>query len=198
MDKNNNPMSRLMELAAPYKSKYVLSVIMAVLGVAAGLLPFFAVSKIVVLLMNGETTVSVYMEWCLFAGLGFLAKVCFSNLSTLVSHTATFATLAEIRLRLVDKLTRVPMGYMINTPSGELKNVLVDRVEGMETTLAHLIPELTANLCIPVCILIYLLFLDWRMALASLVPCQSVCCATREWQMDMRKNSKGLLCVCVK
>lgn len=56
------------------------------------------------------------------------------------------------------------MGYMINTPSGELKNVLVDRVEGMETTLAHLVPELTANLCIPICILIYLLFLDWRMA----------------------------------
>ncbi len=169
MDKNNNPMSSLMELAAPYKSKYVLSVILAVLGVAAGLLPFFVVSKIVVLLMNGETSVSVYMEWCLLAGLGFLAKVCFSNLSTLVSHTATFATLAEIRLRLVDKLTRVPMGYMINTPSGELKNVLVDRVEGMETTLAHLVPELTANLCIPVCILIYLLFLDWRMALASLI-----------------------------
>lgn len=169
MDKNNNPMSRLMELAAPYKSKYVLSVILAVLGVAAGLLPFLVVSKIVVLLMNGETSVSVYMEWCLLAGLNFLAKVCFSNISTLVSHTATFATLAEIRLRLVDKLTRVPMGYMINTPSGELKNVLVDCVEGMETTLAHLVPELTANLCMPVCILIYLLFLDWRMALASLI-----------------------------
>ena len=61
------------------------------------------------------------------------------------------------------------MGYMINTPSGELKNVLVDRVEGMETTLAHLVPELTANLCIPICILIYLLFLDWRMALAALI-----------------------------
>ena len=41
MDKNNNPMSRLMELAAPYKSQYVLSVVLAVLGVAAGLLPFF-------------------------------------------------------------------------------------------------------------------------------------------------------------
>lgn len=40
MDKNNNPMSRLMELAAPYKSQYVLSVVLAVLGVAAGLLPF--------------------------------------------------------------------------------------------------------------------------------------------------------------
>lgn len=165
MDKKDNPMSRLMELAAPYKGEYVLSVILAILGVAAGLLPFFAVSKIVILLMDGETSVSVYMEWCLIAGIGFLGKVCFANFSTLVSHTATFATLAEIRLKLADKLTRVPMGYMINTPSGELKNVLVDRVEGMETTLAHLVPELTANLCI----LIYLLFLDWRMALAALI-----------------------------
>ena len=167
--KNNNPLPRLMELAAPYKRKYILSVILAVLGVAAGLLPFFVISKIVVLLMSGETSVSSYMKWCMIAGLGFLAKVCFSNLSTMVSHTATFATLAEIRLKLVDKLTRVPMGYMINTPSGELKNVLVDRVEGMETTLAHLIPELTANLCIPVCIFIYLLALDWRLALAALI-----------------------------
>lgn len=165
MDKKDNPMSRLMELAAPYKGEYVLSVILAILGVAAGLLPFFAVSKIVILLMDGETSVSVYMEWCLIAGIGFLGKVCFANFSTLVSHTATFATLAEIRLKLADKLTRVPMGYMINTPSGELKNVLVDRVEGMETTLAHLVPELAANLCI----LIYLLFLDWRMALAALI-----------------------------
>ena len=169
MDKKDNPMSRLMELAAPYKGEYVLSVILAILGVAAGLLPFFAVSKIVILLMDGETSVAVYMEWCLIAGIGFLGKVCFANFSTLVSHTATFATLAEIRLKLADKLTRVPMGYMINTPSGELKNVLVDRVEGMETTLAHLVPELTANLCIPICILIYLLFLDWRMALAALI-----------------------------
>lgn len=169
MEKEQSPMTRLMKLAAPYKSKYVLSVILAILGVAAGLVPFFAVSKIVLLLMNGETTISVYMVWCTIAGIGFLAKVFFSNFSTYVSHTATFETLAEIRLQLTDKLTRVPMGYMINTPSGQLKNVLVDRVEGMETTLAHLIPELTANICIPVCILIYLLFLDWRMALASLI-----------------------------
>ena len=63
MDKNNNPMSRLMELAAPYKSKYVLSVILAVLGVAAGLLPFFAVSKIVVLLMNRETFSIPQQSW---------------------------------------------------------------------------------------------------------------------------------------
>lgn len=169
MVQETNPMSRLMELSASYKSKYILSVILAILGVASGFVPFFAVSQIVLLLMNGETAVSIYMMWCAAAGIGFLAKVCFASFSTMVSHTAAFGTLAGIRLQLADKLTRVPMGYMVNTPSGQLKNILVDRVEGMETTLAHLIPELTANLCVPVCILAYLLFLDWRMALAALV-----------------------------
>lgn len=169
MEKKKSPMGRLMNLAAPYKGKYFLSVILAVLGVAAGLIPFFVVSKIVLLLINKETNVSTYMQWCIVAGAAFLAKVIFANLSTFVSHTATFETLAEIRLQLVDKLTKVPMGYIVNTPSGHLKNVLVDRVEGMETTLAHLIPELTANICVPICILAYLLFLDWRMALAALV-----------------------------
>lgn len=169
MVQETNPMSRLMELSASYKSKYILSVILAILGVASGFVPFFAVSQIVLLLMNGETAVSIYMMWCAAAGVGFLAKVCFASFSTMVSHTAAFGTLAGIRLQLADKLTRVPMGYMVNTPSGQLKNILVDRVEGMETTLAHLIPELTANLCVPVCILAYLLFLDWRMALAALV-----------------------------
>lgn len=193
MDKKDNPMSRLMELAAPYKGEYVLSVILAILGVAAGLLPFFAVSKIVILLMDGETSVSVYMEWCLIAGIGFLGKVCFANFSTLVSHTATFATLAEIRLKLADKLTRVPMGYMINTPSGELKNVLVDRVEGMETTLAHLVPELTANLCIPICILIYLLFLDWRMALAALITLPIGMLCYKEMANGYEEKFQGLI-----
>ncbi len=169
MDKEQNPMTRLIELAAPYKRKYSLSVVLAIIGVVAGLVPFFVVSKIVLLLMAGETAVTVYLRWCVIAGMGFLAKICFFNLSTFISHTATFETLSEIRIQLVDKLTRVPMGYIINTPSGQLKNILVDRVEGMEITLAHLIPELTANFCIPVGILIYLLFLDWRMALAAMV-----------------------------
>ena len=169
MENENNALSRLIEFIRPNKGNYILSIVLAVLGVVASLVPFYAVSKIVILLMDNEKNIFVYMEWFLIAGFGFLLKIVLSNLSTIVSHTATFETLQEIRLRLADKLTRVPMGYMVNTPSGHLKNVIVDRVEGMETILAHLVPEMTANLCVPVLILIYLFSLDWRMALASLI-----------------------------
>ena len=56
-----------------------------------------------------------------------------------------------------------------DTSSGKLKQIIVDQVESMETPLAHLLPEMTGNLFGPVCILIYLFVLDWRMALLSLV-----------------------------
>lgn len=54
-------------------------------------------------------------------------------------------------------------------PSGSLKNVLVERVDSIETTMAHIIPEFTSNLLVPLALLGYLFVLDWRMALAVLV-----------------------------
>ena len=61
------------------------------------------------------------------------------------------------------------MGTILDTPSGQYKTTIVDRVEGMESTFAHLIPEMTANVLVPLVIAVYLFFLDWRMALLSLV-----------------------------
>ena len=61
------------------------------------------------------------------------------------------------------------MGDILDTPAGQLKDMIVDRVEGLETTLAHMVPEMTANLLIPICLLVYLFVLDWRMALVSLI-----------------------------
>lgn len=61
------------------------------------------------------------------------------------------------------------MGTILETPSGQYKTTIVDRVEGMEPTLAHLLPEMTANVLVPLVIAVYIFVLDWRMGLASLV-----------------------------
>lgn len=57
---------------------------------------------------------------------------------------------------------------MADTSSGKLKEIIVDQVEGMETTLAHLFPEMTANVAAPVLTVVYLFIPDWRLALLSL------------------------------
>lgn len=160
----------IMEYAKQYKSKYVCSVVLAVISVVCGMVPYFAVAKMVTaMISNEERDISFFVLWCIAAAAGYIAKGIFGGLSTSISHTATYLTMKEIRQRLIAKLTRMPMGAILSSPSGYYKDVIVDRVEGIEVPLAHLLPEMTANVLAPVLMLIYLLTLDWRLALLSLI-----------------------------
>ena len=161
--------SSLLRFAGPYKGRYILSIFLSVLGVASGLVPYYAAAQMLIGLIGTERDFSFYILWGIVAMVGYLAKSTFAILSTSVSHTATFLALRDIRKQIVDKLSRMPMGTLLNTPSGQLKDTLVDRVEGLETPLAHLLPEMSANVLVPIFIVIYLFVLDWRMALISLI-----------------------------
>ncbi|MBR4361378.1 MAG: ABC transporter ATP-binding protein [Ruminococcus sp.] len=160
----------IMEYAEQYKSKYVCSVVLAVISVVCGMVPYFTVAKMVTaMISHEEKDISFFALWCIAAAAGYIAKGIFNGLSTSISHTATYLTMKEIRQRLIAKLTRMPMGTILSSPSGYYKDVIVDRVEGIEVPLAHLLPEMTANVLAPVLMLIYLLTLDWRLALLSLI-----------------------------
>ncbi|ADY57030.1 Xenobiotic-transporting ATPase [Syntrophobotulus glycolicus DSM 8271] len=175
--KKKKGLARLAEFAEPHKGNYIAAVVLAVLGVACGLIPYFAVSRIVIRLIAGERDFSYFLLWCAVAALGFLGRVLLHNLSTALSHKATFAVISEVRRRIAAKLTRVPMGYVLNTPSGKIKNTMVEKVDSIEPTLAHVLPEMTSNLLVPFAIILYLFVLDWRMALISLItlPIGALC-----------------------
>lgn len=158
----------LMTFIRPHRSGFALSVVLAIISVASGLVPYFAVAEIVNLLISGEMDFSVYLQWGLIGLIAYFARSVFHGLSTRCSHEATFRVLSEMRRTIAEKLTRVPMGYLTATPSGRLKTTMVERIEQMEVPLAHIIPEMTANLLVPVALVVYLFVLDWRMALASL------------------------------
>ena len=159
----------LMTFIKPHQSGFLLSIILAVISVTSGIVPYFAVARIVNLLIGGETNFSAYLTWGIVALIAYLMKSVFHGFSTRCSHEATFHVLSEIRQAVADKLTRVSMGYLTDTPSGRLKTTMVERVEQMEVPLAHIIPEMTSNLLVPIAIIIYLFVLDWRMALVSLI-----------------------------
>lgn len=163
-----------MELIKRYiqknKNQYVLAVLLAILGVTAGLFAYLLLADIIVALIGNGRESSFY----LYRGIALLAclslKEVFAALSTSVSHRATFQSLKEIREELSAKLFRMPLGNIMNVPSGKLKNIIVDQVDSMETTMAHIIPEMTANILGPIVLFTYMLILDWRLALVSLIP----------------------------
>ena len=160
----------ILQYADTYQNKYVCSVVLAVISVVSGMLPYLAVAGMVTAMTeHQDKKISFYLIWCAAAAAGYILKGVFNGISTSISHTATYLTMKEIRQKLVSKLTRMPMGTILGSPSGYYKDVIVDRVEGIEVPLAHLLPEMTANIFAPILMLIYLFVLDWRMALISLI-----------------------------
>ena len=173
-EKKESPIGILWGWGKPYHGKFIGSIALAVLGVACQMVPYFCVAHIVTLMLSGDQNFSHYTAACVIALCGYLGKVIFSNLSTTISHTATYYTLRDLREKIGrascrERVARVPMGTILDTPSGQYKTTIVDRVEGMEPTFAHLIPEMTANVLVPLVIVVYLFVMDWRMALLSRV-----------------------------
>lgn len=173
-EKTRSAWSWIFEFAAERKALYAASVVTAAVGVLCAVAPFLIMGHMIQRLVEGNSDmvsreVSAYMTDCLIMAVLWTGKVVFHAISTSLSHKATFCVLGNIRKRLLDKLARLPLGTVLDTPSGGLKNTIVERVDSIEVTLAHILPEFTSNLLAPAILVIYLFTIDWRMALASLV-----------------------------
>ena len=170
MDKKKepSPLSIVWGWADKEHKGFYAAIFLAILGVAGTMTAYFGVAALIRGLLS-DGGFSDCMRWLLVILAGYVVKAICSTASTAVSHHATYHTLLGVRKRMLSKLSKVPMGTILGTPSGQYKTTIVDRVEGMEPTLAHLLPEMTANLLVPLAVAVYIFVLDWRMGLASLV-----------------------------
>ena len=111
--------------------------IFAIIGVACSIVPYVIMGDMVAKLIDGNRDWQFYLRDGIIMAVFWIGRVTFHGISTSCSHKATFHVLATIRKRLCDKLAKVPLGLVKDTPSGSLKNIMVERVDSIETTLAH-------------------------------------------------------------
>ncbi|BDC92818.1 ABC transporter ATP-binding protein [Treponema bryantii] len=158
----------IIEFAGEKKGQYITSVFFALLSVACCIAPYFMIARIVQQLLAGVRDWSLFLREAGIVALFWLGNVVFHMISTSMSHIATFNLLGNIRKKMCDKLTRLPLGTVLDMPSGSLKNIMIERIDSMETTLAHIVPEYTSNIILSIVLVIYLFVIDWRLALACM------------------------------
>lgn len=163
------PFLRLWELGESEHGGLIRAIISAAAGVLCGMLPYYAAAQIIIALLSNHREWLFYLVWCGIGLAGYILRACLYALGLSLSHKATFTILKNVRGMLLDKLPKLPLGTVMDTSSGKMKQIIVDQVESMERPLAHLLPEMTGNIFGPLCILIYQFVLDWRMALLSLI-----------------------------
>ena len=150
------------------KHRLIGAVICCVLSVLCGILPYFGVLGIVTCFLN-EQTGNLYRYVCLIAVAIILKHLLFGT-GTKISHKVAYQTLGETRKKLFRKIACLPMGYVKTTASGQVKTIIVDNMEQLETFYAHNIPEIISGLAVPLCMEILLVILDVRVAGIMLIP----------------------------
>ena len=98
----------LFSFAGPCKGKMTLSVLCAILSVAGGFVPFWAVYEILLLFINRTATLNNIMLWCLVGVGGYLIRVICFGISTILAHISAYTILEGIRLEIANRLMRAP------------------------------------------------------------------------------------------
>ena len=159
----------LLSFAAPCRGKMMASVALAILSVAGGFVPYLGVYQIIRLFLERQESWEGILFWCGVCLAGYAVKVAGYALSTMLAHVSAYTILEGLRLRAADRLMGAPLGEVESRPIGSMKSTIVDRIEDIEPPLAHMIPELSSNILLPLVVVIAMFLIDWRMGLALLV-----------------------------
>lgn len=147
----------------------MLSILLSIISVFSGLVPYWAVFKIILMMINNTYTINTIMFYIFISLIAYISQVCCFGASTMLSNITAYEILSHIRKKLARKLMHLPLGVVESKKIGELKNIFVDKVETIELPLAHMIPEVIGNLLLSAAIFLYIMLIDWRMACALLV-----------------------------
>lgn len=168
-NKEPGAIRQLFAFVGERNSKMRISILLAVLGEMFGIVPFLMVALLADELYRGTATIQRVLFFSGIAAICQLIKMLLTWRSSLMSHKISFTILKNIREAITDRMVKVPMGVMLETPTGTFKNLIVDNVAKLEDSMAHFMPELPSNIAAPLCSILLIFILDWRMGLASLI-----------------------------
>ncbi|HEO4179020.1 TPA: ABC transporter ATP-binding protein [Streptococcus agalactiae] len=158
-----------MDILKGHKSKIFAAVFIAIIGVGFGVIPYFSVAAIINNLVAKNTNLNNYYPYIFAVFLGFMASILFHEISTIISHNLAYRIIEDKRKLLADKLSKISMGEVERKSSGQWSQFMVETLDKMEKPIAHVIPEVIANIFIPIVLVITIFIMDWRIGIANLL-----------------------------
>lgn len=164
----------LMSYSGKYKILTYLSLVLSAMSGILSLIPFvyiwFIIRDVIQVSPNfNEATNIAFYGWMavLFALLSML--VYFGGL--MCSHISAFRIAGNMRMKLMEHITKMPIGKIDELGSGKVRKIVMDSTSATETYLAHQLPDMAQALLMPLAMIIILCIFDWRLGLVSLLPC---------------------------
>lgn len=151
----------------------------------AGLL-FFVLTS----LFHREVTGRDILIWsaCLIAL--FALQALFASRGQIEAQSTGASIMKDVRLRLGEHLRKLPMGYFSRRDQGDISHTLLANVDEVEMILTHLFNQVLGSVILPVVSAVFLLFVEWRLALAVLVSVP-LAVPVLYWSQNLMRKQSG-------
>ena len=156
-------------LLAPVRPQLIASGVIQALITLLQLAPFVVLVELARLLLAGADQSRVWHTVVVFVVL-LGTGTCLSAALLLWLHVVDARFSATVRSRLLDKLSRVPLGWFTQRGSGAVKKLIQDDTLALHYLVTHAVSDAVAAVIAPVAVLVYLFVVDWRLALILLIP----------------------------
>jgi ABC-type multidrug transport system fused ATPase/permease subunit len=178
-------LTALYRLARPYKARTALAIVSLIGATAVALAPPYLVGRTVDEVRRGDTHL---LGWFVvaFVAVGALGIV-FTYAETYYTGWTGERMLADLRNLLFRHLQRLSLGFYERNRAGVIISRLTNDVEALDQLVTDGVTSLVQNSLTLIGTAVILFFLDWRLALATLVVMPLMGLATA-W---FRKRSGG-------
>lgn len=170
MDEKRTGLSYVFTLARKERRKLGAGMFLAVLSSALSFVPYLVVYQILLLIIRQNATFKAMASW---AGIGLGAAVLQTVLTScagICSHVAAFNTMHSIKVKVLEHMSKFNLGFFQEHAPEQIKTTLFDDVDRIETFLAHSMLELAQAIVVPLMMFLFMLRLNWVMALVMLIP----------------------------
>ncbi|RKT88965.1 ATP-binding cassette, subfamily B [Saccharopolyspora antimicrobica] len=158
-------------LLRPHAWSFAVVAILQVVGALAGLAPLLAVVELGrTLLSPGPIDQGHVWTVVVLGAVGLFVRLVFTAASSGIGHVVDGKVQLTFRRQLAAQLGRVPIGWFSRRKTGELAKVVGEDVSAVHPFIAHAPGELVSAFVVPLASLIYLLTIDWRLTLITLIP----------------------------
>ena len=169
-EKKQSALSRLMDIAGNHN---YLSCVLAAVSAWIALIPFYDVFCIIkeILEVRPDFDRAVHITSYGWQAVGFaLLSMVFYIVALMCSHKAAFRVQANLRIKMMEHIMKLPLGYVEAEGTGKIRKIVTDSTAATETYLAHNLPDKAVSYATPVGLLAMMLVFDWRLGLISLIP----------------------------
>lgn len=150
--------------------KTILSIFLLVISIFCQTSTFLFVYQIIDKIVKNDRITLNFLLLCAAGVLiSLILQTVFYKKGLDLSHEAAYGTLMNLRISLQGKLEKLPLGVIENKGIGTLKKVFVDDIDSLELLLAHGVPEGVSNLFGIIVIYLFLIFIDWKLALLAAI-----------------------------